>query len=437
MIEHPYPTPGTAKSLYARALHCAYPECSEPLYREDERSGAWTLNSRICHICARSENGPRWDSKQTSDQNRSEANLIVMCIAHASRIDDPANVASYPSNELLRWKSAQIQEHKQASLGWPLTETMAEEALAKSFPDFNLSIKNSQLNLGGKGGNAPGSGGGGGGAIGPGAQAGKGGKGGNITNSTGDRDFSDLLSVIGENGEEPAPGSGGPGAGARGPGSIAGDGGGGGDILIGKSSVEADDKLEIKVGSGGEGARLQGHHSQAGGDSYIVHKAADGRIKHVYRAAGGRGARSGELPSDWQMITTEDLNNSFQISTLFLANTIEFRDGLFFVLGGGWTVYRTSVLPFDAHWPVVCRATWRKLENRVTRGLQLCLSNPDGHEVSCTALELPANSQSETGFTWIKTLGAPLDQEGLWRVSVISGDLCLSEIECLVALVES
>lgn len=150
MIEHPHPTPAIAKQLYARALKCAHPECGEPLYREDERSGEWILNSRICHICARSENGPRWKLDQTYEENRAESNLLLMCTRHAAAIDDRVNEASYPEKTLLEWKSNQIEEHKRAIGGWRLTDRMAEEALLSSFPDFNLTILNSDVQLGGQ-----------------------------------------------------------------------------------------------------------------------------------------------------------------------------------------------------------------------------------------------------------------------------------------------
>ncbi len=217
MIEHPHPTPATAKSLYARALRCAHPDCTEPLYRQDERSGAWTLNSRICHIRARSENGPRWKPDQTSDENRAEANLLLMCARHASAIDDPANVSSYGEQTLFGWKNEQIETHKKAIGGWPLTDRMAEEALSISFPDFSVSFTDSVVSLGGEGGQAPGSGGGGGGAIGPGARAGKGGKGGNITDlDGGSPDILEKLLGYVAGPEEHVPGSGGAGAGAIG-----------------------------------------------------------------------------------------------------------------------------------------------------------------------------------------------------------------------------
>lgn len=396
------------------------------------------MNSRICHICARSENGPRWKADQTSDENRADANLVLMCTRHAGVIDDPANVKSYPEYKLLGLKNEQIEEHKKAINGWQLTDKMAEETLSKSFPDFKLTLTNSEVKLGGEGGRAPGSGGGGGGAFGPGARAGKGGKGGDIIN-LGDQ-FPDATEILSDDLKEagrPAPGSGGSGADAVGPGAVGGDGGDGGDFLSAEIRTEKGDIFEIEVGEGGRGAKFSGQHGQSGGDTVLVHKSEDGHIKRVYRAAGGKGARSGDLPSDWQPITEEDLRNGFQISTLLAANAIEFRDGLIFILGGGWSKYFVPVLPVDVAWPCVCKATWRSLETGVTRGLQLCLTDPSGREVSRIALELPDIGETRKDITWVRTFSAPIEQVGPWHISVTSGDLCLSEIECFVELQEN
>src|SRR3954465_15514408 len=95
-VEHPPPTVATVKLLYAHAFACAYPGCGRPLYREDEATGTWTLNSRICHIHARREGGPRWDAHQSPEDNRTEHNLMLMCLEHASAIDDSRTTGSYP-----------------------------------------------------------------------------------------------------------------------------------------------------------------------------------------------------------------------------------------------------------------------------------------------------------------------------------------------------
>lgn len=427
-----------AKSLYARALRCAHSECTEPLYYEDEKSGNWTLNSRICHINARSENGPRWKPDQTSDENRHEANLLLLCTRHASAIDDPRNVPNYPEATLLDWKKKQIDAHKAAVAGgWPLTEKMAEAVIQTSFPDFALSFNNSNIILGGEGGRAPGSGGGGGGAIGPGSRGGKGGKGGDITNLSDDPDLVAKMLSFALDTAGPPPGSGGAGAGAIGPSSIGGDGGNGGDILAGEIELEIGDTIEIEVGAGGNAAQFPGQHGSDGSDSLLVHKSADGEVKRVLRAAGGKGATVGQLPSDWQTITKDDLENGFQISTLLLASAIEVRDGLAYILGGGWSKFTVPTLPFQTSWGCLLIANWIELERSNTRGLQIHLANPSGIEVSCTPLELPSTTEKLDSFKWLVNLPVYLDQQGRWRITATSGELCLAEIACDVHLLNS
>src|ERR1022692_425249 len=95
---HPGVTDATSKELYANALNCAYPGCDRPLYRVNA-DGSRTLNSRIAHICARQEGGPRWNSAMSSEANRSAGNLLLLCIEHADEIDQPGRVSLYPRSE--------------------------------------------------------------------------------------------------------------------------------------------------------------------------------------------------------------------------------------------------------------------------------------------------------------------------------------------------
>ena len=430
MIEHPPPTIATAKSLYARAFRCAYPECPEPLYREDELTGTWTLNSRICHICARSEGGPRWDARQSGEENRSEANLVLMCQAHASAIDDPNSVIAYTPKLLRKWKASQIAEHKQLREGWPLTRTMAKEALTASFSNVSIAMNNSVVNLVGEGGRGPGSGGGGGPAFGPYSRGGRGGNGGRMTDFDGNPLSEEALAKFQiDAGSETPPGSGGGGAGAFGPGALGGDGGSGGDGLMGILAVEEGDIVEFDLGKGGESPRLPGQHGHTAGDTVMIVRSADGAVKRVLRARGGAGAKSGELPDDWVTISQADLLGGFQITTLCTANAVELRDGLLFVLGGGWSTFYTVSLPFDAIWTIICAAAWTRLDHGPVRGLQICVSDSDGREVSRLALSLPPTAANGHSYNWVQNIGAPLDRGGIWRVSVQSGDFLLSEIK--------
>lgn len=358
-----------------------------------------------------------------------------MCTAHASNIDDPKAVKTYSTKLLRQWKSAQIEEHRQRREGWPLTNAMADQAIKASFSNVAVVISNSNVQLGGEGGKAPGAGGGGGGAIGPGARGGKGGKGGRVTDLEGKQLPEDKVSELKtETDMEPPPGSGGSGAGSLGPGAVGGDGGDGGDAMMGNLDVEPGDLFEFEVGAGGKSVRLPGQHGESGGETIVTHKSADGKLKRVLRVRGGEGAKSGNLPDDWATISSTDLEGGFQISTLLAANVLEMKNGLVGMLGGNWGKFYAPTIPHETTWPILCVATWIKLEPGHVRGIQLCLSDPNGLEVSRLALSVPSDATKEYSCSWLREIGAPLTQEGLWRLSVISGEYLLSDILIRVEL---
>lgn len=106
-IQHPSPTPTTAKELYGSAVSCGFPECPEPPYKI--ANGVPELNSQIAHIHARSENGPRWLATMTPEENRAKENLIILCHFHHGVVDNPANESAYPAVLLHQWKTAQVE----------------------------------------------------------------------------------------------------------------------------------------------------------------------------------------------------------------------------------------------------------------------------------------------------------------------------------------
>lgn len=451
MIEHPSPTDATAKYLYAHAYRCAYEGCQRPLYRVDEQTGARTLNSRICHVNARRENGPRWDPLQSADDNRSEQNLVLMCIEHASAIDDPATVYSYSAERLHEWKSKQFEEYNQLKQGWIIDTDMALEAIAAPSSNVKIVLTDSVLTLGGEGGKSPGAGGGGGGAIGQGARAGRGGDGGADRIDSGKYalryaedasrpSFMELLSP-----EEGAklkvnPGAGGGGAGVMGEGATAGDGGGGGDRItacIDLVELQRDglDRVEVTVGAGAPGVRLPGQHGKNGEDSLVKFVAADGILLKELHAPGGQGGRSGDsfLPDGVVELLKEDIDNGFRVTTLMPVNAVEFREHLMFVLGGGWVRYNIPQVPFDQAWVVVCAARWRVLEGGALRGLFLSLFDPTGHEVACVTFIVPAAALQEGVTHWARTIGATFDAGGVWTLRVHSGGFLLAEFDVQVA----
>jgi hypothetical protein len=77
------PTENTIKKLFAFSQNrCAYPGCSTAIV---QTSGVVT--GKICHIKAKSPNGPRYDASQDDSERHGFANLILLCGMHHDIID--------------------------------------------------------------------------------------------------------------------------------------------------------------------------------------------------------------------------------------------------------------------------------------------------------------------------------------------------------------
>lgn len=292
-IEHPAPTEATVKELYATAFGCANPKCKAPLYRMNS-DGTRTLNSRVAHICARRENGPRWDPEMSDDENRAAENLILLCIPHSYEVDDPHRVHLFPVELLQSWKAQQLAEYDRTSTGWQLTDAEADEVIRESYT-AEVIIQGDTLNLGGQGGQAPSAGGAGGTAIGRGAVAGKGGPGGPM-----------IFNMSGQ------------------PGAAPGAGGGGG------ATIDPESEL-LWRGPGrtptvGQ-AEYIGEDSQGGGDTTI--SDAEGNV--LLRAKGGRPALAGS--------GVRSTSDKFSVSALILANAVECTGHYVSLLNGGFSHY--------------------------------------------------------------------------------------------------
>jgi hypothetical protein len=79
---------------------CAAPNCHNKLIAKDGE----TVISKICHIEAASENGPRWNKDMDDDQRRHFDNLILMCDECHNIIDNKDNEDEYPVELLKDWK---------------------------------------------------------------------------------------------------------------------------------------------------------------------------------------------------------------------------------------------------------------------------------------------------------------------------------------------
>jgi hypothetical protein len=79
---------------------CAAPDCKNKFLARDKE----TVISKICHIEAASENGPRWNSAMTDDQRRHFENLILLCDECHNIIDNKDNEDKYPVRLIKEWK---------------------------------------------------------------------------------------------------------------------------------------------------------------------------------------------------------------------------------------------------------------------------------------------------------------------------------------------
>jgi hypothetical protein len=123
-----------------------------------------------------------------------------------------------------------------------------------------------------------------------------------------------------------APGAGGGGGAAIGPGAVGGEGGSGGDVTTGWFRAEdLPDQVEIVVGRGGRGGEGDG---EDGGASRF------GDLLVGRGGKGGRAGKAGDLP-ELRIVR----------ATAMLANDAEIRDGLLYVLGGGWDHYEVPRVP--------------------------------------------------------------------------------------------
>jgi len=81
------PSIATVKRLFAvSGNRCAFPGCEERLV--DEASGS--VMGEVCHIKAKSSDGPRYDAEQTDEERHGFGNLVLLCPTHHARVDgDP------------------------------------------------------------------------------------------------------------------------------------------------------------------------------------------------------------------------------------------------------------------------------------------------------------------------------------------------------------
>jgi hypothetical protein len=91
---------------------CAAPGCTKPLIASDGE----TIISKICHIEAASDDGPRFNPRMTDEDRRHFSNLILLCDEHHRIIDNKANENKYPVELLKKWKEDHESKAKNRKL---------------------------------------------------------------------------------------------------------------------------------------------------------------------------------------------------------------------------------------------------------------------------------------------------------------------------------
>lgn len=132
-------TDATKKILHALSGNeCAYPDCTEPLIAPGTEKSDVAILGHVCHIYARSDNGPRGKSDLTDEERDSYSNLILLCRNCHARIDNQHD--TYPADTLKQWKrehEAKVRD-RMRSVSPPLT--LIDECIEAEVDRFRKSI---------------------------------------------------------------------------------------------------------------------------------------------------------------------------------------------------------------------------------------------------------------------------------------------------------
>lgn len=267
--------------------------------------------------------------------------------------------------------------------------------------------------LGGHGGNAPGAGGGGGGAMGERTQGGEGGPGGKT------------IHLHGMDGT--APGAGGGGAGATGPGSKGGGGGGGGERVIATNvRLTPGQAIPIKIGTGGS-PNPYGGDGEDGGDT---------EFGDLIVAKGGKGGKAGSGSTTEREVTEEDRAKGLHISALITTEVIYQRNGLAYLLAAGYEHFSFPKLPGRVAFILVGTVTVGGADSQTQFRFVAATAGPNGTVVSEQPFSVfsgPERSVARPLF-WIP-IDFAADSEGVWTVSVLSGNHVFGQLTIDVTVV--
>ena len=315
--------------------------------------------------------------------NRSAANLILLCVKHADEVDLTEQLDVYTVGLLKSWKASQLASYDHALGGWELSNDEAAEVLERS-NETVITFQAHTITLGGTGGSAPGATGGGGAAIGPGSIGGPGGPVGHIQ----------LGGTPGT-----SPGAGGGGGGVMAPGAIRSG------------------SLNVSQATEGQGFS-SGNDGEDGGDTTI---SIGGEV--LIRAAGGKGGLTGT----GIRLTSERLT----VSTMMLVNYVECA-ALASIVGGGWQSYSILNVPSPVVFPVFILFEAGGVETGdYTAAVEVL--GPDGTRRARMSFPVTVERRGDVlRIPRACALLAELDCLGLWTLAVTTPSRELARIPLLV-----
>lgn len=130
-------TQPTIKRLYGLSGNlCAAPNCRKGLIAHDEKS----IISKICHIEAASQDGPRYNSSMTDKERAHFDNLILLCDECHTIIDNKENEGKYSVTLLKEWKKNHESKFLNEQLRNPSLLIQAINAIA------DANIENTLVN---------------------------------------------------------------------------------------------------------------------------------------------------------------------------------------------------------------------------------------------------------------------------------------------------
>ena len=205
----------------------------------------------------------------------------------------------------------------------------------------------------------------------------------------------------------------------------AGQGGMAGEYVTSNGPIEfkAGEKVEIMVG------KSVGLPGKRGEDTILRHSAPDGKILNEIIAKGGEPVIDENNPP-LRLVTQDDIQKGFTVTSLLLAECIHARNGLIDLLCASWQSYDVLEFPCECQFPFFCAFSMGELESETAVEITVDVLNPK--DVSAFNRHFRVHRRRGHGpvtlhneFMNLKFLAT---ESGVWSVRVASGDILLGRL---------